>query len=371
MIPSKRLTAGCLSLVALVLLRGEGSGGCGEPIFDNPGFDLWCGNELCAWTVDKGKIRRVPTWHRSDYGAELLGDPVVISQLSPITSADTNCLDFRLQADLDQGVSLVLEMDFLDDGSVEYSHPLASDDWIPASYKITPPSWFDKVRCIVRKRGSGRAVLTQIKVTKGGDCKEGPLDLKGRPEGAPCEGADQCKSGRCEPVQQWRPDVDGAFVRACSGCSKDAHCSAAEVCGLESGSEPWLYMGCGSAKRHGFAARCMAGEECGSGVCCEGVCSECCDSQGCLPGGTCALRDWQSLGEDYEYQILPWQCSPGQGLGVAGAPCLKDDDCSSGSCSGTGQLKQCFLDGRPCQSGDDCPLWNTCLTMGEAGGLCQ
>ena len=60
---------------------------CGPPLNEDPGFDLWCIDNdgrhvLCAWELDKGEIKRVPTWHRSDYGVELVGDPVILTQLS-------------------------------------------------------------------------------------------------------------------------------------------------------------------------------------------------------------------------------------------------------------------------------------------------
>ena len=83
------------------------------------------------------------------------------------------------------------------------------------------------------------------------------------------------------------------------------------------------------------------------------------------------MRELQTLGEDYEFQILPWQCSPGAGQGSPGALCLKNDDCSSGICQGEGELKHCFLDGRRCQQDQECPLWNTCLPLGVFGGECQ
>ena len=36
------------------------------------GFDAWCGDRLCHWTLEKGEIRRVSTWHAGDDGVELV-----------------------------------------------------------------------------------------------------------------------------------------------------------------------------------------------------------------------------------------------------------------------------------------------------------
>jgi len=44
--------------------------------------------------------------------------------------------------DGDPGVALQLEMDFLDDGSVEYSQELPSDDWLQVEYRVRTPSWY-------------------------------------------------------------------------------------------------------------------------------------------------------------------------------------------------------------------------------------
>ncbi len=342
-----------------------------EPITLDPGFDMWCGDKLCAWQLEQGEIRRVATWHRSDYGVELDSDPVIISQLSDVTSSQAQCFDFELQADHDDGVSLTLELDFLDDGQVDARQPLASDDWRPVHYSMTPPSWYESVRFTIRKDGPGRAVLTQIKVTAGDDCSGPPIELDDRPTGAECENNGQCKQGLCLAVMQWRPDVEGGEIHACSACRSDLDCQAEQICGLEASVAYWLYRDCGEPARHQLGERCMADGECATGTCCEGTCSECCTSGDCQAGGTCEVRDWHTLGDDYEYQILPRQCSPGTGAALAGDPCLRDDDCDSNSCLGDGEFRQCFLDGRRCQVDEDCPLWNACLALGVYGGRCQ
>ena len=359
-----------MTILLLVSLSTLGGWECGEPLTDDSGFDLWCGDALCAWKVDSGAIKRVPTWHRSDYGAELVGDPVVLSQVSKATSKDVNCFQFDLITDQDDKVDITIEMDFLADGTIEYSHPVASDDWVPARYRITPPTWFDKVRFIIRKQGPGRAVLTQIKVSKGADCTDKPIDLKDRPNGVKCSAAADCKSGFCAPVQQWRSDIGDAMVSVCSACRGGTDCTSQDICGVETDAN-YLYLGCGAPKRRPFAHRCLADAECSTGYCCQGICSQCCAGKGCSANTTCQLLDYNSLGEDYSAQILPWQCSPLQGQGSAGEVCLSDKDCASGKCAGTGQLKQCFLDGRQCKADTDCPLWNACFPMGIAGGLCQ
>lgn len=345
---------------------------CGESYTQDPGFDMWCGEELCAWEVVEGEINRVPTWHRSDWGVEMLEDPVEITQLSEKTNLDVGCFYFEMLADRDETVEIILQMDFMDDGVIEYEHPIPSNNFRPAEYYINPPTWFENVRFTIIKQGPGRAVLAQLKATNGGDnCHGDPLSLLNRPDGAACEDSLQCTSGRCVEVMQWRPDVDDSDVMACSNCVNTYDCLGGQVCGLEGGQDSWMYRSCGPVQRHGLGERCMDHPECATELCYEGVCSECFTDVDCPAGSTCKLRDWQTLGEDYEFQILPLQCAPGEGRGVIGAVCLKNDDCESSLCAGDGELKQCFLDGRKCDMDEECPLWNVCLPLGVAGGVCQ
>jgi hypothetical protein len=362
-----------LSMILMILAAYPVFSGwqCGPPLNQDPGFDLWCiDNEgrhvLCAWDLDAGEIRRVATWHRSDYGVEMQSNPTQISQR---IEEKAGCFFFEMLVDKDDGVAVILEMDFQDDGTIEYSHPLPNDDFRPIEYNIKPPTWYESVRFIIRKTGEGKAVLAQIKVSSvdEADCADQPLNLTDRPDGAECEESAQCKSGRCAQVMLWRPDVEGGDVKACSGCVYADDCLADDVCGLEASADALLYRGCGPAGRHGLGERCMDHPECQTGICCEGICSECCTNLDCPAGSACAPRDWETLGEEYEYQILPLQCAPGEGKGATGAVCLKDDDCESNDCIGVGELKH----GRKCDIDEECPLWEACLPLGVAGGQCR
>lgn len=366
----RRSTLALLSLVSLTLLPGWE---CGEPILDDPGFDLWCGDKLCSWEVGPGTVRRVPTWHRSDYGVELVGDPVVLRQDSAVTSAESTCFLVELQADRDDDVRLTLEMDFLRDGHAEYSHDLASDDWQEVQYRVATPTWYEGVRFTIRKTGAGAAVISTIRVIKSGDCAGPPLALVDPPLGARCESAADCESGRCEKVYQLPMTM--SQEQTCSGCAADADCPAGEACGVEAGSGLKLYLACGAPDRHALGERCQGDAECATGICCEGLCSACCAGRACTSGQTCKERPWSSLGKEYQATLFPWQCAPGAKLGEAGEPCLFDDDCDSGSCKGSGPLRVCSFDGRTCTQDSDCPifLWSqgSCLPLGQRGGRCD
>src|SRR5258706_5577644 len=88
------------SLLIFVLAVAQlGASDCGCNVTRDPGFDLWCGEVLCAWKVERGTIRRVATWHPDDAGVELLGD-AAIEQFSPVDSADGTCIRFDLVSDV-------------------------------------------------------------------------------------------------------------------------------------------------------------------------------------------------------------------------------------------------------------------------------
>ena len=47
-------------LFLAVVASQMGATKCGQVLRD-PGFDLWCGDELCAWKLERGEVKRVAT----------------------------------------------------------------------------------------------------------------------------------------------------------------------------------------------------------------------------------------------------------------------------------------------------------------------
>ena len=86
------------TLVIIVAAASQvGATDCGQ-ITRDQGFDLWCGDRLCYWDVERGAVRQVPTWHRGDHGVELQGQDVSIAQ---VTDNVPDCLLFGLVADIE------------------------------------------------------------------------------------------------------------------------------------------------------------------------------------------------------------------------------------------------------------------------------
>lgn len=138
-----------------------GATDCGQ-VLEDPGFDLWCGEELCSWELARGEVRRAPTWHSADAGVELVGSDAAIWQRSPVESADGDCIHFELVANVGDDVEALLSVDVFGDGTIERSERLPASKWKPLSYnlRIKPP--YDGIRFELSKRGDGIAVLGRI-----------------------------------------------------------------------------------------------------------------------------------------------------------------------------------------------------------------
>ena len=201
-------TIGMLALMTTLL------SGC--PLNDDPGFDDWCGEQLCKWQLQEGEIRKAPTWHERDFGVELLGDNVVLAQKSDTSSI--SCLQFSVIANIDPAASVYWEMDFLSDGTIDYRERIPSTQWNQLTFLVSAPTWYKGVTFFITKESAGTAVLARLEISQAEGCTAPPLPLVNRPAGAWCERDDECASGVC----------DGS-VRLCkttfARCSVDSDCT--------------------------------------------------------------------------------------------------------------------------------------------------
>jgi hypothetical protein len=171
---------------------------CGESIVKDPGFELWCGETLCSWKVEAGSITRAPTWHERDYGVGLVGSTVLLSQRNDFGQDRADCLSYDLLANIGDKATVTLEMDFDEDGVVEFTQVLPLGPWATLSYKAPAPSWYKSIKFSIRKQGEGPATLARIRVGADFDCQGTPPSTPNRPGGARCESAAQCTSGVCD-----------------------------------------------------------------------------------------------------------------------------------------------------------------------------
>jgi hypothetical protein len=356
-----------LSLL-LVALAGTqlGATDCGRVLRD-PGFDLWCGDNLCSWKVVRGEVRRAPTWHASDAGVELVGDDAAISQLAPVDSGDGACIHFELVANVDDDAEAYLEIDVFGDGSIDRKERLPASRWKPLSYNLAIKAPFDGIRFELSKRGAGAAVLGRIHAEISPDGCEGlpPIDGGPAPLGAACVEDAGCASGLC------RPDPSSLFGVAlrCVGCDPAlgaAACEAGLSCGLGEARSPVraLPIECVPERGDELGELCLGDGECASQICNFFACSACRDDGGCTGGEACGAA----------WPLGPAVCAPGEHRRLSGEPCATDADCASGTCNG-GVRRTC-ADGRPCDNPGDCPVEGgleagECTTVGVTGGTCQ
>lgn len=357
-------------LLAAALFQMLAAPGC-DSILEDDGFDLWCGDELCHWDLEDGEIAKVPTWHQGDPGVALVGPSVAISQMVDIDQSATTCIRFEAVADVDESAEVMLELDFYDDGTVDYEERIPTSRWAPISYLITTPPVYRGIRFRLRKLGNGAAALAQIAASEDDKCVQPPLDLGARPLGMSCSANDQCDSGICYGAFDPLP-----FVSACSQCETILDCADGQICGLESQVPRWYssYYTCVDAGSHVLGEPCADDRECATGLC-AGVCTACTAAADCADGESCTEVTSEVL------QFLttrPSVCTAG-GLVATGGFCLAGEQCASGTCTGTGDLRVCLANGRECSADSDCAVDITdleareghCVVLGLHGGICD
>lgn len=317
----------------------------------NSMIERWCGERPCDWKVS-GAVKRVGSWHPNDYAVELLSDDAQLSQQNAtLSSAYTRCLAFSMIAKVERGTRVFLELDFLSDGTAEFSQRLPESDWRKLTFKITPPEWYQNVTFILRKDGPGKAILAELSAydpdgssyyyNGGTSCTAPPVELDDRPEGALCERDEQCAEATCRGGR-------------CGGCGDDEDCREDEVCGRRF-EQSKLVLLCLPRQSAGFGEICTSSPQCASGFCTSGVCSEC-EAESCGEGRACVST---VPTEPY----WPWMCSPGSADREPGALCLAHSDCASGKCLGAERI--C-----PSQCEDD-SCASLCADPQMTGGQCE
>lgn len=159
-----------LAFVVAVAAGSLGADECGGPVLRDPGFDLWCDDQLCAWDQVRGDARRVATWHGSDAGVELVGDDAAIAQRSPLTSTGDVCLEFTLVADVAATAEAYLEVDVFGDGTVERRERMPTARWQPLRYRLAIAGPFAEIEFALTKRGPGVVQLARIQAGRADDC---------------------------------------------------------------------------------------------------------------------------------------------------------------------------------------------------------
>ena len=324
-----------LGLAALALFISA----CGNGLIRNPNVERWCGSKPCDWQVE-GEVQRVGTWHPNDYAVSLVSDDAtLIQENATVDFRDTDCFDFAMVAKIESGVDVFLELDFLADGTVEFSQRLPVSKWERRTFRVTAPDWYSKVRFIIRKDGPGLAILAEISAqTAKGQCSAPPVELLSRPLGSSCKSADQCADDLV---------CTGGH---CGGCDDDESCGADQVCGLQD-VDDLRYWTCIDRASTPLGAACDRDQQCKSGLCATGACSECASDEDCEEGARCSYP----AGKPFNSSFWPRLCGVGQFFRQTGDACSQDFDCESRKCEGFDLL---------CEPNSDCSEGSTpCTNM--------
>jgi hypothetical protein len=135
---------------------------CETDLIDDPGFQLWCGDQLCAWDLEEGEIRKVPTWHQHDYGVELVGSPVLLSQGA---RSSASCLRIEVTSKVEAAAMVTVEVDAYGDGDVDRTVPVhSSDDFVSQVQDVALKVSIDGV-FYLRKSGQGGAVVARLRIS--------------------------------------------------------------------------------------------------------------------------------------------------------------------------------------------------------------
>jgi hypothetical protein len=136
----------------------------------DPSFECWREQHLCDWQTVQGEIEKTPTWHERDLGVSFLQTPTEISQLLESDTGGAPCLLFDTIADVAPEALMSLVLDFNDDGSPEIEQQISALRWKSVPFLLRAPDNYDRVRLSVIKRGSGHAVLAQMRVVPQSNC---------------------------------------------------------------------------------------------------------------------------------------------------------------------------------------------------------
>jgi hypothetical protein len=248
-----------LLLVVLGLGMASLGGDCDGDIAQDPTFRDWCGDSLCAWHLDAGQVKPVPTWSDDDLGVGFELTPTQISQAT--TESSATCLLFTSVADIDPAADMTLSVDFNSDGSIEYTGQLGSTQWEQVQQEITAPAAYQGITFHLRKGGNGNAVLAEMRIQSTTGCTAAPvtIDAGTLALGEKCASSEECETGL-----------------TCAGTGTDtlcAQCSPSKPCPGDGGvacttRSVFMPLQCGPGEGLGKTGDwCLTGSDCASRDC--------------------------------------------------------------------------------------------------------
>lgn len=239
---------------------------CREEFVADATFRNWCGENLCSWKTEVGRIEKAPTWSDADPGVRFVDSPTRIS--TPLI-AGLSCIEFTSMASIADGASITLSLDLNDDGVVDYSYPLSTADWNAAKVQISAPESRAGTRIILEKKGSGNAVLAAVRVKSGGSCDAAVATATVRAVSLrtndTCANDSECASGIC-CGNHCSACCPKQGAESCTGAACQVACGeSAQTC--KRGTVGLTFL-CDPQQKTGKAGTpCLSHADCASGVC--------------------------------------------------------------------------------------------------------
>lgn len=351
----------------------------GSELLKNGSFDAWCSNDdvPCDWNARNATVEQTTTWSRYDHGISFVGPGPgsLVQQVDLVDQSwrEITCLEGEV---LVRGEpDLWLDLDFAADGVVEWSRQIPGGRWHLDTFRFQPPRWFERFEVALRVEAFESESLprhnvghVRLRATPAEDCD--PVE-SGEGPGFPCQTEAHCTGSTCEDVSDienyWSSASLYADPLVCSTCAVDADCDPVEVCGAAWGRGPQVARACVPRDSVAWGEICSTDDQCATGTCCHGRCSECCEA-GC-PGDAlveCRPRLVEVVDTP---RLIAHVCeSAPRGPGEA---CLSDRDCL-GTCLGE-PLSLCVEDGRGCTSDTNCRgrVPGSCVAVGVRDGTCD
>lgn len=138
-----------------------------------------------ACITEVGEIKRVPTWHEHDYGVELVGAPVVLTQ--PFVRGTSGCVLVEAVVNTDPEAKVFIAIDQDGDGTPEWQRELSGEGFESKSWEVDVDVFGDNIITLdpdpverwpgiasVRKTTPGKTIIARLRISK--ECLEDEAD---------------------------------------------------------------------------------------------------------------------------------------------------------------------------------------------------
>jgi hypothetical protein len=227
-------------------------------------------------------------------------------------------LEFSILANVETKPEVELELDFWNDGTVDFREAIPGIRWRKLDLLVRLPAQpFDSLKVALHKQASGTAVFASLAANGSSKCEGDPIVLSDLPLGYGCSQDANCTSGICEVGTQ------GAGQTACSVCRTNDDCTGGLMCGTLTSEQPRPSRACVPRQGTPDGDVCWSDEQCVHGHCQNGLCDECVADADCGSDRKCGSLDMP--GTRHRACVVP-------GSMPNNASCSAAEECASGSC---------------------------------------